>query len=226
MKKRIILLICLVIAILILGLSILIQNTDTDVYDSSNMIVSDNSGGSEYEKDILNRLSFDSVEDALPIVTKNDSSYKDGEIIYQTRVENYTAVFYQQETVLAKYRFPTIICYEFVVNENDTVSYIGRRVCNSNHDMLSTSYGWVQTVRADLGHSTNRLYKETLNMRETYGILPAWGLSVSEQVKTMTVDGQSVDKVIEFTTNDKTYYFWFIEDLKTQNEATSIEIKE
>ncbi|MBE5942196.1 MAG: hypothetical protein E7264_06625 [Lachnospiraceae bacterium] len=226
MKKRIILLICLVVTILILGLSILIQNKDTDVYDSSNMIVSDNSGGSEYEKDILNRLSFDSVEDALPIVTKNDSSYKDGEIIYQTRIDNYSAVFFQQETVLAKYKFPTIICYEFVVNENDTVSYVGRRVCNSNHDMLSTSYGWIQTVRSDLGYSTSHLYKDILNIREVYGVLPAWGLSVSEQVKNMTVDGQSVDKVIEFTANDKTYYFWFIEDLKTQRDAMNMDIKE
>ena len=53
MKKRIILVILLIIAILLFVLSIIIQNPDVDIYDLGNIIVGDNSGGSKYEKEIV-----------------------------------------------------------------------------------------------------------------------------------------------------------------------------
>lgn len=59
---------------------------------------------------------------------------------------------------------------------------------------------------------------------ETYGVLPAWGVSDTDQVKNMTVDGQSVDHVIEFTWESDTYYLWIIDDLQTKNNAVDIVI--
>ena len=67
---------------------------------------------------------------------------------------------------------------------------------------------------------------EIVKPREEYGVLPAWGVSDTDKVKHMTVDGQKVDKVIEFSYKEETYYLWIIDDLKTENNAVDIKIEE
>lgn len=57
-----------------------------------------------------------------------------------------------------------------------------------------------------------------------YGVLPAWGVSDTDKIKHMTIDGQCVDHVIEFLQSGTTYYLWIIDDLQTEHNAVDIEI--
>lgn len=40
----------------------------------------------------------------------------------------------------------------------------------------------------------------------------------------MTVDGQKVDEIIEFSKEEENYYLWIIDDLQTENNAKDIKI--
>lgn len=100
---------------------------------------------------------------------------------------------------------------------NNTEAY---HIIMGNYDnMLFT---WKDTVLADISASTCKKYR---NISKTYGVLPAWGVSDNELCKKMTLDGQKVDEVIEIDVEGKTYYLWYIEDLKTKNDEKNIVVE-
>ena len=48
---------------------------------------------------------------------------------------------------------------------------------------------------------------------------PAWGISQTERVHNLRVDGQEVTEVIELEFNGERIFFWYFEDLKTDRVA-------
>lgn len=223
MKRRLIFI--LVVLMLLIGIGIAVVFMGTGIYDPNNLILGNNSTTSTYEKGKLNNIEFKNLEAGVDKVLEENKDIISN-YFYKNHYEKLGIIFTQEEWKQGKTVSYSITGYEFIANDNGTYRYVGLRTSHFAGEFISSEYDWETTVRADISNSTKKGYNRYVKPREIYGVLPAWGVSDDERVKTMTIDGQSADKVIEFTANDKTYYFWFIEDLKTQNDATNMDIKE
>ena len=62
-------------------------------------------------------------------------------------------------------------------------------------------------------------------IRDRYKVLPAWGVTDYSDISNVTVDDQKIDEVHELDVDDKTYYPWIINDLKTRNKASEVRIE-
>ena len=87
------------------------------------------------------------------------------------------------------------------------------------------TYDWQTTMRSDLSNSTKKTYRSIIGKGKKYTVLPAWGISNTEKVKDVTVDGQEIDEVIAFSHDGTDYYLWIIYDLQTENAAVDIVIE-
>lgn len=191
------------------------------VCDPENMIMGNNANASGYGRGGIHEKKFMSLEDALKEAMKAEEVEKDYEVmtlLYEAQTGNLKKVF-----MLYK---DQIRGYEFFVNENGSYSYSGVRTTTFANFFEEKKYDWKTTVLSDLSNSTGKGYKKVVNPKKKYGLLPAWGVSDTDQVKYMTVDGQKVDEVIEFSTDGEKYYLWMIDDLQTENNAKDIKIEE
>ena len=152
------------------------------------------------------------------------SDYDNMTLLYEATTGNLEKVFMLESTLTDSYKFHKVNGYEFIINKNGTYSYSGNISMNFEYTGQTKKYDWKTTALSDLSNSTKKWYKKLVNPRDTYGVLPAWGVSDTDKIKHMTVDGQSVDHVIEFSQDGQTYYLWIIDDLQTENNAVDIVI--
>ena len=147
---------------------------------------------------------------------EEERDYSNMTLLYQATTEKLVKVFMLCED--------EVCGYEFYINENGTYSYSGGKDVDFSKVNEEKRHDWKTSVLSDVSDATSKGYKKFVKPYETYGVLPAWGVSDTDQVKNMTVDGQSVDHVIEFTWESDTYYLWIIDDLQTKNNAVDIVI--
>ena len=191
--------------------------TVTGIYDPDNMIIGDNSNVFGYGKGRFYDIEFETIEEALRETTKEEvDNYSDLTLLYQATTERLVKVFLLYEDEIRG--------YEFYINANGTYSYSGGKDVDFSKANEEKRHDWKTTVLSDVSNATSKGYKKFVKPRETYGVLPAWGVLDSDQVKNMTIDGQSVDHIIEFTWGGDTYYLWIIDDLQTENNAVDIVI--
>lgn len=213
-KKKWLILLCIVLVIAA-GTAALIL---TGVYDPDNTMTGNNANATGYGKGGLHDKEFKSVEDALQAVLEEEDVDPDKvKLLYQARTGDLEKVYLLRQDEVEG--------YEFQINGEEEYCYIGVRSAMFANFYETKTYSLEETVLADLSSSTSKGYKKLVNPRELYGVLPAWGISDSEKVRDMTVDGQSVDEVVGFSQDGETYYLWIIDDLKTENNAVDIRIE-
>ena len=199
--------------------------TMTGVYDPDNMVIGNNLNAAGYGKGKFHDKEFTSIEKALQAVVEEDGGdYSNMKLLYQAATGNLEKVYLLESSQVDTYEFHEVKGYEFLIKENGTYSYMGIKSRQFKYNGQTEKYDWKTTVLSDLSDSTSKGYKKFVNPKETYGVLPAWGVSDTEEVKNMTVDGQGVDHVIEFTLDGATYYLWIIDDLQTESNAVDVVI--
>lgn len=205
------------IALIVVGL-IVAAVVFSGVVDPGNMVLGNNTNVCGYAKGKVHSQKFETVEDALQAATE-EQNFDIGmtTVIYQSRTGNLEKVYLLGQD--------EIDGYEFLLHEDGTYTYSGVRRAMFVNDFQTEKYDWQTTVLSDLCISTSKSYKRFVNPRKNYGVLPAWGVADTDIVKDMTVDGQPVDEVIEFSQNEKVYYLWMIDDLKTENNAVDVKVE-
>ena len=156
---------------------------------------------------------YSSVEET---VLDNDKNYNKETLLYQVQTGKLVIVFRLGEDYVCG--------YNIWQREKECCVCDGLWRLDFSGTFAKQGYDWKTTVLADISRSTDKAYKKIMEPRESYGVLPAWGVSDTDQVKNMTVDGQSVDHVIEFSQDGQIYYLWIIDDLQTENNAVDIVI--
>ena len=181
------------------------------IYEPGNMILGNNLNSFFYSRDI-GEEGYGVLEDAMKVADKNYSKEK---LLYRNQMENVARVFMLEED--------EVECYEFLIKGN-RYYYIGERKLNFHGGNQTKEYSWEETILSDLSYSTRKAYRNIIKIGEKYRVLSAWGVSDREQIKNITIDGQEIDEVIEFSQAGKTYYLWMINDLKTENDAVNVVI--
>ncbi len=169
------------------------------LYDPDNTVLGNNVNACGYGRGGIHEKEFIVLEEALKAVMKDEvheKNYDDMTMLYAAQTDRLEKVFMLYEN--------EVCGYEFVVNENGSYSYRGVRSTVFADFFEKKEYDWKTTVLDDLSNSTQKGYKRFVNPNKNYGVLPAWGVSDTDKVKHMTVDGQKVDKVIEFSYKEET----------------------
>lgn len=238
-NKKIAVLIVTVVAVLVIIVALLAGFLGWRfLSDVEKVIVGNNINTANHEKGTMGAKKFRDLNIAIDEMPESENN--DCKILYQAITDDSAIVFVQekQEEQIqdiisergkqSKKRtlLYSVIGYEFIVNDDGTYSYSGVRRCSYAGDIskIPTEYDWKTNAIADISFSIDDPLNKFENPRETYGVLPVWGVSDNEQVKNMTVDGQGVDEVIELSDDGETYYFWFIQDMQTRNAAKDIVI--
>ncbi len=61
------------------------------------------------------------------------------------------------------------------------------------------------------------------NQRFVWGCMPKDKLKKGEAIEKLRVEGQKPDGVIEYKSFDKTWYFWYYEDLESDKPGSQLE---
>lgn len=213
MKKKYIIFI-LIVVVFTIALAAIITVCDPD-----NMIMGNNANAFGYGRGGIHEKNFKSLDEVLREAMKAEKVEKDYNtmtLLYEAQTGNLVKVF-----MLYK---DQVRGYEFLVNESGNYNYIGVRSATFANFFETKEYDWKTTVLSDLSSSTKKAYRRIVRPKESYGVLPAWGVFDTDQVKNMTVDGQKVDEIIEFSKEEENYYLWIIDDLQTENNAKDIKI--
>lgn len=182
------------------------------IYDPGNVLLGNNINSYFYTR-AIGKESYESLERAMNVV---DKGYSKEKLLYKSETGNVAKVFMLAENEVEG--------YEFLIRDN-RYYYIGGRNLVFYGVNQTKEYSWEETVLCDLSCSTKKTYKNIIKIGERYNVLPAWGVSDREQIKDITIDGQEIDTVIDFSQNGKLYYLWIINDLKTENNAANVIIE-
>ena len=192
------------------------------LYDPDNIIIGNNLNSSMYVKEIPDK-EFVTIEAAMATIVEEEGGALENMILlYQGTTQNLEKLFWLKIIQNGEVTICQIKGYEFLINPNGSYTYVGAKNRVFYDSLREAEYDWKQTVLADLSDSVHKSYRQVFRAKEIYGVLPAWGISDTEQIANMTIDGQKVDQVITFTCNDKSYYLWIIDDLQTKKEITDI----
>ncbi len=127
------------------------------------------------------------------------------------------------EKIFIYYKIDEEYMMEVTVLQRDDFYYnLGSTYILYNGVKNGTNYTTEETIRNDIANTMWREdWKKNLNA-------PAWGVSADEQIFSMTINSENIDKIILINeTNEKKIYFWIItnlEGIKTFEDIKSAEI--
>ena len=122
------------------------------------------------------------------------SDYDNMTLLYEATTGNLEKVFMLESTLTDSYKFHKVNGYEFIINKNGTYSYSGNISMNFEYTGQTKKYDWKTTALSDLSNSTKKWYKKLVNPRDTYGVLPAWGVSDTDKIKHMMVNRWKINE--------------------------------
>ena len=214
-KKRIIIITSVVVLVILL---MVLGYLSSGLIDPKNQVWGNNLTAYSY---VSSGKTYDSIEVAMAEV---DEHYDEEVLLGAVRTGNVTIVFLLDDGQTGEHGTSCVKAHEFVTVDGG-YNHKGGRTTTFAGSIHNDSYDWQTTMRADLSNSTKKTYRSIIGKGKKYTVLPAWGISDTEEVQNIAVDGQGIDEVIGFSHDGTDYYLWIIYDLQTGNDAVDIVIE-
>ncbi len=149
------------------------------------------------------------------------------QIIVKFENENYISIYYisikDEEEICESFA-------KFKIKEIEGVKkYIAERcmfiaTTKKNHrELFPESSSDTLEGQLLLGDQMGRIGVEPENKRFLWGMLCKERMVEGESIKKMEIEGQKPDGIIEYKVFDKTWYFWYYEDLKSDKASRTFE---
>ncbi|MDR2598897.1 MAG: hypothetical protein LBC73_01310 [Oscillospiraceae bacterium] len=173
---------------------------------------------------------YDSIEDAIK--SKSSTGMHGTELPYTGEI---TRLILNETNALFFIINPEgrerslIYIYFFYVNDESGNTMFSRVMTRGFIDIEQ----WLNSISlfnfndiGEIGYSILSCWAEhwsAENIQANLPQRPVWGISQTEKVRNLVIEGQPVTEVIEFEYNGKPIFFWYFEDLETDKRPNYLE---